>query len=474
MAKRPVAPAAVLWLLGAAGGASAQTPETFYFTGEMDITGRTFDLTTAPGGPWDLGSSYFIGGRLVSPGRTVEVRRTNSMRDGLVVNGTVLALNLDVVDSGDLVAAQNDVILENATVRLMGENSRVYGSSVLGTGEVVFDAPAVGAPGPNIRGTIIGPGITVRTGASGGGLVAFNVNNTFINDGRVISETPGTSIWTEHAVFNRGTIEARNGGTVVLSAGGTNQGTVRASDGGAIYVGAYVNRPFVNESTFAVEPTGFLDLGGTLSGNGVDLRGAIRPGGNVVTTGTIDVQSPLAFAPTTTLVTQLFGTGADRLDVAGEVRLDGTLRVESYFNGAVLPHRSFEVLRFGSRTGDFDAIVNATGFAGLTFTTAYDADSLTLTTDALDGDANLDGRVDGADVLLVRRNLGRRNRDWLSGDFDGNGRINLRDMELVRRNFGAQLPGLSRSSLQAVPEPAAPAVLLLLSAALPRRRRRSA
>ena len=108
----------------------------------------------------------------------------------------------------------------------------------------------------------------------------------------------------------------------------------------------------------------------------------------------------------------------------------------------------------------------------------YDADSLTLTTDALDGDANLDGRVDVKDLLRVRRNMGRRGGDWTNGDFDGNRRVNVLDMYVVRRNMGAELSDPARltsgaqfGSAGVVPEPAAPATLLLASVTLLRRRR---
>ena len=46
----------------------------------------------------------------------------------------------------------------------------------------------------------------------------------------------------------------------------------------------------------------------------------------------------------------------------------------------------------------------------------YDADSLTLLAGATAGDATLDGRVDAADLMRVRRNLGIKDGDWLSGD----------------------------------------------------------
>ena len=108
------------------------------------------------------------------------------------------------------------------------------------------------------------------------------------------------------------------------------------------------------------------------------------------------------------------------------------------------------------------------GLAGLTFTPVYDADSLTLVSGALAGDANLDGRVNATDLLVLRRHFGRSGVDWTGGDFDGNGRANARDLILLRQNYGTALPTATAAALgssapgsfAAVPDPSGAFVLL--------------
>jgi hypothetical protein len=94
-----------------------------------------------------------------------------------------------------------------------------------------------------------------------------------------------------------------------------------------------------------------------------------------------------------------------------------------------------------------------------------------------EGDANFDGVVNGADLLVVRANLGRRSRGrtWENGDFDFDGRVTARDLVLLRQNLGGA-NGVAAAGISVVPEPAAimallPVLFLLL--AYPRRRRRA-
>ncbi|MGA2232345.1 MAG: dockerin type I domain-containing protein [Tepidisphaeraceae bacterium] len=114
------------------------------------------------------------------------------------------------------------------------------------------------------------------------------------------------------------------------------------------------------------------------------------------------------------------------------------------------------------------------------------------------GDANLDGTVNFADLLVIAQNFNhtldtRHNPiDWADGDFNYDGKVNFADLLLVAQNFNkrlsagqlAQLPGsfagawdLALADVQAaqsdnVPEPAAAGLLAVAAAGLLRRRRR--
>ena len=89
-----------------------------------------------------------------------------------------------------------------------------------------------------------------------------------------------------------------------------------------------------------------------------------------------------------------------------------------------------------------------------------------------EGDANSDGRVDGADLTLVRSNLGSgaTGVSWDDGDFNFDGRVNARDVALLRRNLQTVAP-TAGAGASVVPEPAAAFLLALCSLALLLRRR---
>ena len=54
----------------------------------------------------------------------------------------------------------------------------------------------------------------------------------------------------------------------------------------------------------------------------------------------------------------------------------------------------------------------------------------------LAGDANADGKVDFADLVLVARNYGKTNATWFDGDFNNDGSVGFDDLLIVARNYG--------------------------------------
>ena len=94
----------------------------------------------------------------------------------------------------------------------------------------------------------------------------------------------------------------------------------------------------------------------------------------------------------------------------------------------------------------------------------------------VNGDANIDGKVNALDFNAVAANFGATNTFWTSGDFNYDGTVNTTDFTALTANYGGTtaipagtLGGTSLGSV--VPEPASLSALALLGLVGRRRRR---
>jgi hypothetical protein len=110
----------------------------------------------------------------------------------------------------------------------------------------------------------------------------------------------------------------------------------------------------------------------------------------------------------------------------------------------------------------------------------YTANSAVVTA-TFPGDANLDGKVDVADLGILASNW-QLSGTWATGDFDGTGSVNVADLGLLASNWQAGVgsapgPGWFEAlrsfglGAEVVPEPSGQAILI--GAACMRRWRRS-
>ncbi len=80
----------------------------------------------------------------------------------------------------------------------------------------------------------------------------------------------------------------------------------------------------------------------------------------------------------------------------------------------------------------------------------------------IEGDADRDGDVDGADFLSWQRGIGKSDGNWSDGNFNGDNTIDILDLAIWQQNYGSALPW---TASQSVPEPTS--LLLVLGILTP-------
>ena len=213
------------------------------------------------------------------------------------------------------------------------------------------------------------------------------------------------------AFNNAGLLRKSGSGTASISGVSFNNTGMVEVDSGTLSIGSYtqtagttdLNGGGLEFSSPAQILGGQLLGSGTINGSVVNIGGLLSPGrspGSIILNGdyTEGTAGALLFE-----LGGLAGGQFDFLDVNGTASLGGTLEISLLDGYHPMLGDSFRVMDFNSRTGDFDSI-QVLGASGFQFTTEYNADSLTLVTEAVPEPSTMIlALAAAASLLLVSR-----------------------------------------------------------------------
>ena len=205
---------------------------------------------------------------------------------------------------------------------------------------------------------------------------------------------------------------------------------------------------------------------GTVGGN-VALRGIISPGRS---TGTFHIGGNLTLDDTSeTLIeiTNVTPGSFDRIEVAGNAQLNGTLHVElSSPVGPAYNPKLGDVFPFLAVSGGAGGMFDHFDLPALAEGLAWELNPGNVTVflnviAALAGDYNFNGVVDAADYTVWRDSLGQHGIG-LAADGDRNQVVDELDYAVWKSQFGTMLAGAGQSAYETVPAPE-PACLPILA-----------
>ena len=238
-----------------------------------------------------------------------------------------------------------------------------------------------------------------------GGALDFDADLT--NDASGLISGNGSLLTA--GLVNHGTMNFAGTANIVGNVANSSTGRIISGGGGAtVFYDDVVNNGEIRTSTngFAVFFGGVSGTG-TFTGTGtVNFEGDLSPGSSPAI---VSFGGDVSFGPDASLEIEIGGTTPgttyDRIDVAGQLTLGGTLAI-SLVNGFVpSPGQTFDFIVGSNVVGAFSSIQLPT-IPGLTWNTSQLLSGVLSVAAGLPGDYNQNGTVDAADYTVWRDNLG--------------------------------------------------------------------
>jgi autotransporter-associated beta strand protein len=411
-----------------------------------------------------LTNVFFLGPGAGSAPSTLTLANNNTYSGATNVSNNAILAIPTIANSGQPSPLGLDIVIQGISLGttdsrgtlLLTGTSATYSSNRKATLNGLYYGSGGGAFGVQnaatsltLGGRMTGSGTLIKTGD--GTILLSNISNnyaggTYVEGGRLDVSNDAALGSSEVRIFSNGilryTASATVGRSIIL-------------DGGVLEAPGDVS----------LAAAGAIQGEGTVVGN-VANSGSVVPEGS---TGLLHIEGNYTQTSSGILImfADLFlppGSNS-RLEVTGDVALDGTLQMNLGGMGQFRGTRSFDVLDWtGNLTGTFSSLQLPMFGGAFSWDTSqlYNSGVLTLTGPPLEGEYNNNGKVDAADYVVWRKGFGTT---YTQNDYD-----------IWRAHFGQTSGGSYGSGAgvnTAVPEPAASLMLLFATAGWCLRRRRS-
>jgi hypothetical protein len=346
---------------------------------------------------------------------------------------------------------------------------------ITGTGRI--EGPLTNGPGeievgPGERLRVAGPAVndggqmTLGGGAlhfeqtltnTGGGLVVGN--GMLRADGGMTNQATMAFSGVANVI---GDVQNEAGGLIIASGGGPTTFFDDVTNAGEIRVSAGAMAVFFGE----------LSGSGCTGSGTVYLEGDLKPGSSP---GIMGFGGNVIFGQGACLEMELGGSDNsnplapqyDCLAVAGEIALGGDLDVTLLSGFTPKFGDEFTLIDGLALSGEFSSTSLPSLGGGLEWLINRTTSDFVLSV-ALLGDADMNGVVDAADYIALKRHMGQGSgAARANGDLDRDGDVDFNDLQILMGNFGA----VGGSAPATTPEPATLALLALGGLVMLRRRR---
>jgi len=327
------------------------------------------------------------------------------------------ALNVSGLPGGSLavngtVTLQNDLVVNDSVpITLNGPISGVFGITKAGGGTLALAGTVADTFAGNTQvnaGTLVlshtgGPAVPQNLRIDGPATVVTQQDRQF---------SPATVITFDNAAGESELDLANHAQTIAsITSFQSNAGTVQIGTGALIISSGSYTGTMLGSGALTKQGAGTLILGGSLAGPALAITG-----------GAIDVTVPFA------------GNTVRALSISPGAKLDlGSSILFVQYGASASPAA---MIRSLLATGLLKA-ASTLGFADSAdgVVTGLPANSVVIKP-AIAGDANLDGKVNFQDLLLLAQHFGAPAANWDQGDFNYDGVVNFNDLLALAQNFG--------------------------------------